>query len=63
MVEERIIEQFEMEQLVYTQDSIYYKTLNDMSASQDTSEDFGSRSYYPDMLKAYYEVGESKDNC
>uniref|UniRef100_A0AAR2KCS3 Dynamin-type G domain-containing protein n=1 Tax=Pygocentrus nattereri TaxID=42514 RepID=A0AAR2KCS3_PYGNA len=27
-VEQRILEQFEMEQLVYTQDSIYFKTLN-----------------------------------
>ncbi|XP_061090170.1 interferon-induced GTP-binding protein Mx1-like [Conger conger] len=59
LVEERIMEQFEMEQLVYTQDSIYYKTLKD-TANQEASEDncgeFGSRSNYPDMLKAYYEI-------
>ncbi|KAJ8282256.1 hypothetical protein COCON_G00047750 [Conger conger] len=59
LVEERIMEQFEMEQLVYTQDSIYYKTLKDIAnqeASEDNCGEFGSRSNYPDMLKAYYEI-------
>uniref|UniRef100_A0AAR2J2U5 Dynamin-type G domain-containing protein n=1 Tax=Pygocentrus nattereri TaxID=42514 RepID=A0AAR2J2U5_PYGNA len=39
-VEQRILEQFEMEQLVYTQDSIYFKTLNGTPGDgKTTSED------------------------
>ncbi|KAL4657023.1 interferon-induced GTP-binding protein Mx3-like [Arapaima gigas] len=59
-VEERVMEQFEMEQLVYTQDNIYFKTLNETSgytgASEDNCADCDSRSKYPEMLKAYYEI-------
>ena len=62
-VKKRIVEQFEMEQLVYTQDSIYFKTLNEthctdgLKASEDNFAGFDSRSKYPEMLQAYYEVG------
>ncbi|XP_064183780.1 interferon-induced GTP-binding protein Mx3-like [Anguilla rostrata] len=62
LVQERILEQFEMEQLVYTQDGIYYKSLNECKAaggekaSDDNCADWDSRSNYPDMLKAYYEI-------
>ncbi|KAG7315747.1 hypothetical protein KOW79_020613 [Hemibagrus wyckioides] len=61
-VEERICEQFEMEQLVYTQDGIYFKTLNDIhapdgqKASEDNFAGFDSRNKYPEMLRAYYEI-------
>ncbi|XP_036413104.1 interferon-induced GTP-binding protein Mx3-like [Colossoma macropomum] len=60
-VEQRIMEQFEMEQLVYSQDDIYFKTLNEiLSSSEGASEDrcpgLESRNKYPEMLKAYYEI-------
>ncbi|KAG7315743.1 hypothetical protein KOW79_020609 [Hemibagrus wyckioides] len=61
-VEERIREQFEMEQLVYTQDGIFFKTLNDIhaidgqKASEDNFAGFDSRTKYPEMLQAYYEI-------
>ncbi|XP_028811045.1 interferon-induced GTP-binding protein Mx1-like isoform X2 [Denticeps clupeoides] len=62
-VEERILEQFEMEQLVYTQDGIYFKTLNEtvnpadgQKASEDNCAGFDSRNKYPVMLRAYYEI-------
>ncbi|KAK3530406.1 hypothetical protein QTP86_024443, partial [Hemibagrus guttatus] len=61
-VEERIMEQFEMEQLVYTQDDIYFKTLNDvhttdgLKASEDSFAGFDCRNKYPEMLQAYYEI-------
>ncbi|KAG7315752.1 hypothetical protein KOW79_020618 [Hemibagrus wyckioides] len=61
-VEERIREQFEMEQLVYTQDGIYFKTLNNIFSAdgQKVSEDnfagFDCRSKYPEMLRAYYKI-------
>ncbi|XP_027011885.2 interferon-induced GTP-binding protein Mx2-like isoform X2 [Tachysurus fulvidraco] len=61
-VKKRIVEQFEMEQLVYTQDSIYFKTLNEthctdgLKASEDNFAGFDSRSKYPEMLQAYYEI-------
>lgn len=56
------MEQFEMEQLVYTQDGIYFKTLNETNvasgqkASEDNFAGFDSRIKYPEMLRAYYEV-------
>ncbi|XP_064183783.1 interferon-induced GTP-binding protein Mx3-like isoform X1 [Anguilla rostrata] len=62
LVQERLLEQFEMEQLVYTQDAIYYKSLNECmvsggeKASDSNCADFDSRSKYPAMLKAYYEI-------
>ncbi|XP_018614947.1 interferon-induced GTP-binding protein Mx3-like [Scleropages formosus] len=59
-VEERIMEQFEMEQLVYTQDGIYFKTLNETTGFSGASEDnfagYDCRSKYPQMLQAYYEI-------
>ncbi|KAI5629530.1 myxovirus (influenza virus) resistance G isoform X1, partial [Silurus asotus] len=61
-VEQRILEQFEMEQLVYTQDGIYFKTLNEthsvngQKASEDNFAGFDSRNKYPEMLQAYYEI-------
>ncbi|XP_060754692.1 interferon-induced GTP-binding protein Mx3-like [Neoarius graeffei] len=61
-VEKRILEQFEMEQLVYTQDGIYFKTLNEtrsakeQKASKDNFAGFDSRNKYPEMLGAYYEI-------
>ncbi|XP_036413420.1 interferon-induced GTP-binding protein Mx2-like [Colossoma macropomum] len=58
-VEQRIMEQFEMEQLVYTQDSIYFKTLNEINnagVSEDNFAGLDSRNKYPEMLHAYYEI-------
>ncbi|XP_053471350.1 interferon-induced GTP-binding protein Mx3 [Ictalurus furcatus] len=61
-VEQRIMEQFEMEQLVYTQDGIYFKTLNathsaeGQNASEDNFAGFDNRNKYPVMLQAYYEI-------
>ncbi|XP_017313300.1 interferon-induced GTP-binding protein Mx2 [Ictalurus punctatus] len=61
-VEQRIMEQFEMEQLVYTQDGIYFKTLNEIkpakgkNASEDNFAGFDNRNKYPEMLQAYYEI-------
>ncbi|XP_053471705.1 interferon-induced GTP-binding protein Mx2-like, partial [Ictalurus furcatus] len=61
-VEQRIMEQFEMEQLVYTQDGIYFKTLNEtkpakaQNASEDNFAGFDNRNKYPEMLRAYCEI-------
>lgn len=61
-MEERIREQFEMEQLVYTQDGIYFKALkmtpsaDGSTASEGNFAGFDSRIKYPEMLRAYYEV-------
>ncbi|XP_066516308.1 interferon-induced GTP-binding protein Mx1-like [Hoplias malabaricus] len=59
-VEQRILEQFEMEQLVYTQDGIYFKSLRETGDGEKVSEDnftvLDTRSKYPEMLKAYYEI-------
>uniref|UniRef100_A0A3B4CGR5 Dynamin-type G domain-containing protein n=1 Tax=Pygocentrus nattereri TaxID=42514 RepID=A0A3B4CGR5_PYGNA len=60
-VEQRIMEQFEMEKLLYTQDEIYFKTLNEIHssgelASEDRYPGLESRNKYPEMLKAYYEI-------
>uniref|UniRef100_A0A8B9JWP9 Uncharacterized protein n=1 Tax=Astyanax mexicanus TaxID=7994 RepID=A0A8B9JWP9_ASTMX len=64
--EQRILEQFEMEQLVYTQDDIYFKILNQAEFAEDKkkSEDkkkkkgssFDSKSMFPKMLRTYYEI-------
>ncbi|KAJ8246701.1 hypothetical protein GJAV_G00254440 [Gymnothorax javanicus] len=59
LVNERIVEQFEMEQLVYTQDGIYWKTLNGSGSGRGSEEncaEMDSRTNYPEMLKAYYEI-------
>lgn len=53
------MEQFEMEQLVYTQDDIFMKMVKHTLQSKDkTTEDMAgiSRASYPKLLKAYYEV-------
>ncbi|XP_037399453.1 interferon-induced GTP-binding protein Mx2-like [Pygocentrus nattereri] len=60
-VEQRLMEQFEMEKLLYTQDEIYFKTLNEIHssgelASEDRYPGLESRNKYPEMLKAYYEI-------
>ncbi|KAF4075102.1 hypothetical protein AMELA_G00230790 [Ameiurus melas] len=61
-VEQRIMDQFEMEQLVYTQDGIYFKTLTEthsaegQNASVDNFAGFDNRNKYPEMLRAYYEI-------
>nr|XP_055048652.1 interferon-induced GTP-binding protein Mx3-like isoform X2 [Misgurnus anguillicaudatus] len=57
--EERITEQFEMENMICTQDDIYFKTLNRnmKEAFSDTQLPFCDiASKYSDMLKAYYEI-------
>ncbi|KAI4877135.1 hypothetical protein NFI96_026489, partial [Prochilodus magdalenae] len=61
IVEQRIVEQFEMEQLVYTQDGIYLKTLAEThpsgsEASEDKYSGLDSRSNFPKMLNTYYEI-------
>ncbi|XP_076838635.1 interferon-induced GTP-binding protein Mx-like [Brachyhypopomus gauderio] len=57
-VKERIYEQFEMEKLVYTQDDLYYKTLevDVQRTSGDSDPILNSRKTYPEMLTAYYEI-------
>ncbi|XP_030634838.1 interferon-induced GTP-binding protein Mx2-like [Chanos chanos] len=65
-VEERIREQFDMEQLVYTQDGIYFKILKEETPTvvkgEKATRDKGmtpgldGRTKYPEMLKAYYEI-------
>ncbi|XP_073724827.1 interferon-induced GTP-binding protein Mx3 [Misgurnus anguillicaudatus] len=58
-VENRILEHFEMEKMIFTQDKIYYNTLNEygdeiFSEAQLPVCDIASK--YTDMLKAYYEI-------
>lgn len=51
-----------MEQLVYTQDSLYFFTLKKAAVPVKTDPsavnyaEYDSRSNYPEMLEAYYEV-------
>ncbi|XP_065147189.1 interferon-induced GTP-binding protein Mx3-like [Paramisgurnus dabryanus] len=57
--EERIMEQFEMENMICTQDDIFFKTLNEngnitFSEAQLPIYDIASK--YSDMLKAYYKI-------
>ncbi|XP_041950785.1 interferon-induced GTP-binding protein Mx1-like [Alosa sapidissima] len=55
--EAKIKEQFKMEQLVYTQDTIYFKTLKkEGDPSVENCTEYDSRSKYPEMLQAYYEI-------
>lgn len=62
IVKERIVEQFEMEMQVYTQDEIFNKVmleakshiLEEGEIAEDKEQD--TRSKYPGLLKAYYEV-------
>uniref|UniRef100_A0A4W5RGI5 GED domain-containing protein n=1 Tax=Hucho hucho TaxID=62062 RepID=A0A4W5RGI5_9TELE len=66
IVKARIVEQFEMEMLVYTQDEIFNKHIlegetadyshpSPCSGLSDDS-DHDTRSKYPGLLKAYYEI-------
>uniref|UniRef100_A0A8C7LLW4 Uncharacterized protein n=2 Tax=Oncorhynchus mykiss TaxID=8022 RepID=A0A8C7LLW4_ONCMY len=62
IVKERIVEQFEMEMQVYTQDEIFNKVmleakshiLEEGEIAEDKEQD--TRSKYPGLLKAYYEI-------
>ncbi len=57
--EERIKEQFDMENMIFTQDAIYMKSLSEISNetfSEDQLPIFHIKSNYGEMLKAYYEV-------
>ncbi|XP_057182161.1 interferon-induced GTP-binding protein Mx-like [Triplophysa rosa] len=59
--EQRILEQFEMENLIFTQDAIYLKVLNEIGKPEETfSEDnlpvFDNKSMYSEMLQAYYQI-------
>lgn len=57
--EQRISEQFDMENMIFTQDPIYLKSLNEITAeefSKDQSPFVNKKCTYSDMLKAYYEV-------
>lgn len=54
-MKERIVEQFEMEMQVYTQDEIFNKIiLEEGEIAEDKDKD--TRGKYPGLLKAYYEV-------
>ncbi|XP_043077171.1 interferon-induced GTP-binding protein Mx2-like isoform X2 [Puntigrus tetrazona] len=57
--EQRIMDQFEMESMVYTQDPIYLKFLNEISAEKFSEERLpvlDVKSKYSEMLQAYYEI-------
>uniref|UniRef100_A0A672RD43 Interferon-induced GTP-binding protein Mx2-like n=1 Tax=Sinocyclocheilus grahami TaxID=75366 RepID=A0A672RD43_SINGR len=57
--EQRIMDQFEMESMIYTQDPIYLKFLNEISSEKFSEAQlpvFDIKSKYSEMLQAYYEV-------
>uniref|UniRef100_A0A8C2HBZ1 Myxovirus (influenza virus) resistance G n=1 Tax=Cyprinus carpio TaxID=7962 RepID=A0A8C2HBZ1_CYPCA len=57
--EERISEQFEMEGMIYTQDPIYLKFLNEIrneTFSEDQLPVLDNKRKYSEMLQAYYEI-------
>nr|XP_014030089.1 unnamed protein product [Salmo salar] len=54
IVKERIVEQFEMEMQVYTQDEIFNKHSRMEGTAEGSVHD--TRSKYPELLKAYYEI-------
>ncbi|RXN19641.1 interferon-induced GTP-binding Mx3-like protein [Labeo rohita] len=57
--QERISEQFEMENMIYTQDPIYLKMLNEISHetfSEDQLPIFDTKTKYSEMLQAYYDI-------
>ncbi|XP_059392850.1 interferon-induced GTP-binding protein Mx3-like [Carassius carassius] len=57
--EQRISEQFEMENMIYTQDPIYLKFLNEISDetfSENMLPIFDIKSKYSEMMQAYYEI-------
>uniref|UniRef100_A0A8C7NCX0 Uncharacterized protein n=1 Tax=Oncorhynchus mykiss TaxID=8022 RepID=A0A8C7NCX0_ONCMY len=55
IVMKRIEEQFQMEMQVYTQDEIFFETLNPEEETPDCSG-YDTRNKYPELLKAYYEI-------
>ncbi|XP_045563694.1 interferon-induced GTP-binding protein Mx-like [Salmo salar] len=55
IVKERIVEQFQMEMQVYTQDEIFNKHILEEGETADCSDE-DTRSKYPGLLKAYYEI-------
>nr|XP_014030091.1 unnamed protein product [Salmo salar] len=55
IVKERIVEQFEMEMQVYTQDEIFNKHILEEGKTAGGKE-HDTRSKYPGLLKAYYEI-------
>ncbi|XP_048014195.1 interferon-induced GTP-binding protein Mx3-like isoform X1 [Megalobrama amblycephala] len=55
----RIKEQFEMENMIYTQDPIYLRILNEITNetfSEDQLPIFDKKCKYSNMLEAYYEI-------
>ncbi|XP_064799945.1 interferon-induced GTP-binding protein Mx-like isoform X1 [Oncorhynchus masou masou] len=54
IVKERIVEQFEMEMQVYTQDEIFNTQSRKEGTAEDKEQD--TRSKYPGLLRAYYEI-------
>ncbi|KAG1938977.1 interferon-induced GTP-binding protein Mx1 [Pimephales promelas] len=57
--EQRISEQFEMEDMVYTQDEIYLKVLNEIAKEEFSEEQlplFDLKCKYSEMLQSYYEI-------
>ncbi|XP_058614898.1 interferon-induced GTP-binding protein Mx2-like isoform X2 [Onychostoma macrolepis] len=57
--EQRIMDQFEMESMIYTQDPIYFKFLNEISNEQFSEVQLpvlDIKSKYSEMLQAYYEI-------
>ncbi|XP_057183748.1 interferon-induced GTP-binding protein Mx-like isoform X2 [Triplophysa rosa] len=59
--EQRILEQFEMENLIFTQDAIYKKILYEISKPDEKYLEeklpvFDNKSMYPEMLQAYYQI-------
>ncbi|XP_014030093.2 interferon-induced GTP-binding protein Mx [Salmo salar] len=55
IVKERIVEQFQMEMQVYTQDEIFNKHIP-KEGETAAGSDKDTRSKYPGLLKAYYEI-------
>ncbi|KAI2650955.1 Interferon-induced GTP-binding protein Mx2 [Labeo rohita] len=57
--EQRIMDQFEMESMIYTQDPIYLNFLNAVSGEKFSEAQlpvFDIKSKYSEMLQAYYEI-------
>ncbi|XP_042571342.1 interferon-induced GTP-binding protein Mx3-like [Cyprinus carpio] len=57
--ENRISEQFEMEDMIFTQDPIYLKSLKETTEEMFSEEQiplFDKKCKYSDMLKAYYQI-------
>ncbi|XP_048014344.1 interferon-induced GTP-binding protein Mx-like [Megalobrama amblycephala] len=57
--EQRILEQFEMENMIYTQDPIYLKILNEITDETFSEKElpvFDKKCKYIDMLEAYYKI-------